>query len=225
MSVVITESRTEPTPVPVTFPVDSAARRSAPSRRSYAGLRRAERELVLGLIDRRPEAFDELDRGYRERVRRFALKRLRDPVEAEDVCQDVFLDVHRSIDTFEGRSSFTTWLFGIAHHQVHRRFRRRGRDHVSLESQAVEDLAVERPRMEQRVDAARALEDVARTLEEDVAPRHQEIFHLRYRDGLATRDIAEEIGRSNQSVKISLFRTRRTIEARSSALGELLAAS
>ncbi len=211
-------------------PCDPAARPNpiqpaeTPQRPTFAGLRPRERQLVLGLLDRSPDAFDAFDREYRERIRRFALKRLRDPVEAEDVCQDVFLDVHRSIATFEGRSSFTTWIFGIAHHQVHRRFRRRGRDHISLESQTVEDLAVERPRIEARVDAARTLAVLDRALEEDVSPRHRQIFHRRYRDGLATREIASEIGRSNQSVKISLFRTRRTLEARAHGLGELLEA-
>ena len=208
-----------PAPHPSTEPAGDGLRRP-----SFAGLRPKERQLVLALRERTPEAFEAFDREYRERIRRFALKRLRDPVEAEDVCQDVFLDVHRSIATFEGRSSFTTWVFGIAHHQVHRRFRRRGRDHVSLESQAVEDLAIEQPRIEARVDAARALDVLDRALEEDVAPRHRQIFHRRYRDGLATRDIASEIGRSNQSVKISLFRTRRALEARAPALGELLEA-
>jgi len=217
---------TRPSPessVPVVLP--TIDRGDRPCRPSFAGLRPKERTLVLGLREGRAEAFDTLDQEYRERIRRFALKRLRDPVESEDVCQDVFLDVHRSIASFEGRSSFTTWIFGIANHQVHRRFRRRGRDHISLESQLLEDLAVDRPRIEARVDAARVLDDLDRALESEVSARHREIFHRRYRDGLATREIASEIGRSNQSVKISLFRTRRALEAHAPTLGELLAAS
>lgn len=221
------QTRFDPVPpLPAAAPVQTADAATVPScGPSLAGLRPKERALVQGLLEGRPEAFEQLDRDYRERVRRFAVKRLRDAVEAEDVCQDVFLDIHRSISTFEGRSSFTTWLFGIAHHQVHRRFRRKGRDHVSLESQALEDLAVEVPRIEARLDAARALDDLDRALEQGVAPRHREIFHRRYRDGLATREIADEIGRSNQSVKISLFRTRRALEARAPMLSELLLAS
>jgi RNA polymerase sigma-70 factor (ECF subfamily) len=180
---------------------------------------------VLALRAGRVEAFETLDREYRDRVRRFAWKRLRDPSEAEDVCQDVFLDVHRSIGSFEGRSSFTTWLFGIAHHQVHRRFRRRGRDMISLEANGLEDKSAVHPRIEDRIDAARTLERLDHALERCIAPRHREIFHLRYRDGHATREIAEVIGRSNQSVKISLFRTRRTLEGASPVLGEQLVAS
>lgn len=217
-----TRSHPDPATAVVLPPIAPAA---PPRRPNFAGLRPKERALVLGLREGRADAFDTLDQEYRERLRRFALKRLRDPVESEDVCQDVFLDVHRSIASFEGRSSFTTWIFGIANHQVHRRFRRRGRDHISLEPHVLEDLAVERPRVEARVDAARVLADLDRALESEVSARHREIFHRRYRDGLATREIATEIGRSNQSVKISLFRTRRALEAHAPTLGALLAAS
>ena len=55
----------------------------------------------------------------------FAQKRLADATEAEDVAQDVFLALFRSIDRYEGRSSLLTWIFGIAHHEVCNRFRRR----------------------------------------------------------------------------------------------------
>ena len=211
--------------VPAAKAIASAGTGRPADRPRFAGLRPSERDLVLALRAGHPEAFETLDREYRERVRRFAWKRLRDPVEADDVCQDVFLDVHRSIRSFEGRSSFTTWLFGIANHQVHRRFRRRGRDTISLESQAIEEMVGEWPRIEERVDAVRALEQLDLALEQNVAPRHRAIFHLRYGAGRSTRDIANEVGRSNQSVKISLFRTRRTLEAASLNVGELLAAS
>lgn len=96
---------------------------------------------------------------------------------------------------------------------------------MSLESQMLEEIAVERPPIESSIDATRALADLDRALEAEVAPRHREIFQRRYRDGLATQEIASEIGRSNQSVKISLFRTRRVLETRAPALGAWLIAS
>jgi DNA-directed RNA polymerase specialized sigma24 family protein len=67
---------------------------------------------------------------------------------------------------------------------------------------------------DRRVDAARILEVCADTLEEDVSAAQQEIFDLYYGDNRPTRVIAEELGKSNQAVKISLFRTRRAMQAR-----------
>src|ERR1700686_2450633 len=48
------------------------------------------------------------------RVYRFALRVLRDRALSEDVVSDVFLEVWRSADQFEGRSAVSTWLLGIA---------------------------------------------------------------------------------------------------------------
>jgi RNA polymerase sigma-70 factor (ECF subfamily) len=198
---------------------------SEPTRtRSFAGLRPNERLLMDGLLVGDPETFATLDRLFRDRVLRFAIKRLRDPAEAEDVCQDVFLDIHRSIHSFEGRSSLLTWIFGIAHHQVCRRYRRRDRDAVALEPEAMERFPTQLPDPEDRVDAARAIETLDRALEDHIAPGHRAVFHLRYGENCPTRVIAERLGRSNQSVKISLFRTRRTLESVSPTLGEIFSA-
>ena len=49
----------------------------------------------------------------RVRVFRFALRILRDRPKAEDVSSDVFLDVWRQADRFEGRSGVLTWMLGI----------------------------------------------------------------------------------------------------------------
>ncbi len=54
----------------------------------------------------------------------------------------------------------------------------------------------------------------ADALDEDVSAAQREIFDLYYGESRPTRAIAEELGKSNQAVKISLFRTRRAMQAR-----------
>src|SRR5258706_13143529 len=92
------------------------------------------RDLALAARIRRGDqsAFAELHRLYHRRVLAFAQKRLGDATEAEDVAQDVFLALFRSIDRYEGRSSLLTWIFGIAHHQWCNRVRRRSVDAISF---------------------------------------------------------------------------------------------
>ena len=60
---------------------------------------------------------------------------------------------------------------------------------------------------------------VSDALDEDVSDAQREIFDLYYGDGRPTKVIADELGKSNQAVKISLFRTRRAMEARLEELG------
>ena len=59
------------------------------------------------------DAFRVLVERYQERAYGLALRVLRDQEWAEDVVQEAFLKVYRSLDRFEGRSSFYTWLYRI----------------------------------------------------------------------------------------------------------------
>jgi RNA polymerase sigma-70 factor (ECF subfamily) len=181
---------------------------------AVAERRRQDWELVGAILSGDAESFTRLHELYATRLYRFAVKRLGDATEAEDVVQDVFLEVHRCLGNWEGRSALLTWMFGIAYHQICRRFRRKTPIGVSLDQVEVSSPVSPEVPCDRRVDAARILEVCADTLEEDVSAAQQEIFDLYYGDNRPTRVIAEELGKSNQAVKISLFRTRRAMQAR-----------
>jgi RNA polymerase sigma-70 factor (ECF subfamily) len=59
------------------------------------------------------DAFRVLVERYQDRAYRLALRVLRDEEQARDVVQDGFLKVYRSLDRFEGRSGFYTWLYRV----------------------------------------------------------------------------------------------------------------
>ena len=63
-------------------------------------------------------------------VYRFVLRRLRDKALAEDVTSEVFLDVWRNADRFQGRSTVSTWILAIARHKAFSA--RPRRNHVRL---------------------------------------------------------------------------------------------
>ena len=187
--------------------------------------RRRDMKLVQSVVAGDPGAFDRLHAQYRDRVFAFALKRLRDAAEADDVCQDVFLQIFRCIDTFQGRSSLLTWIFGITHHQICRRLRKRRLETYSLDDADAFEVAGEAVPVERCLDAARALDDCGRLLEERVSESQREVFRLHYAENQSTRDIAEKLGKSRQAVKISLFRTRRTLSSEMESRGIPLTAA
>ena len=79
-----------------------------------------------------------------------------DPVEAEDVVQEVFLQVHRCLARFEGRSSLLSWMFGIGHHPMCRRFRSRTPlSMASLHDEEGVEIAAPPIDMERQIGAAR----------------------------------------------------------------------
>lgn len=73
-----------------------------------------ESRFLARLVAREERAFTELILLYEQRVYRLVLRLLRDPEEAREVAQEAFLQVFRSIETFRGESTLSTWLFRIA---------------------------------------------------------------------------------------------------------------
>jgi RNA polymerase sigma-70 factor, ECF subfamily len=187
-----------------------------------------ERDLALAARVRRGDqsAFAELYRLYHRRVLAFACKRLGDSCEAEDVAQDVFLGLFRSIDRYEGRSSLLTWIFGIAHHEVCNRFRRRSVEAVAFGDEAHEVAAAApaaAPAADEVIDASRVLRRCAETLERSVSPAQCKIFALRYGEARSVEAIAHETGRSAGAVRIGLLRSRRALDTQVAEVEELLA--
>ena len=72
-------------------------------------------------------AFAELVDKYKQPVMNFIFRRLRDETEAEDLAQNVFLQVYKSRGRYKQTAKFSTWLFTIAHNLTLNELRRRSR--------------------------------------------------------------------------------------------------
>jgi RNA polymerase sigma-70 factor (ECF subfamily) len=123
--------------------------------------------------------------------------------EREDVVQDVFMVVHRRFPTFEGRSSITSWLYGIVRGVVwnrNRRVQRRGRLLRLLEPPpAVADPISD-------ADMADAFERGLTRL----SPEQREIFALAEVEGLSGREIADALELNVNTVFTRLRAARRS---------------
>ncbi len=170
----------------------------------------------------RADDVEDLYRRYHRRVIAFARRRLGDATEAEDVAQDVFLQLHRSIDRYQGRSSVLSWILGIAHHEVCNRFRRRSLERDAFDDQALE-VAGAAPPCDRAIDAASALRRCAETLARSASPAQGRIFAMRYAEARSIEAIASEMGRTAGAVRIALLRARRAIAAAVPEVEDLLA--
>ena len=207
-----------PTPLPRSPVLVRPHMRRAPSRVGRFDDRELATAMQAGILD----AFGTAYERYAGRVYAFALRRLGDPAEAEDVCQDVFVEITRSIRKFEGRSALSTWILGIASHEVADRRHRSHRDWASLED--AEDLPIlarEAP-VDDQVHSARLLGRCFEVLDREIGPAHRQIFQLHVRGARDMASIAASVGKSRQAVKISLFRTRQHLGDRVAGLRELM---
>lgn len=152
-------------------------------------------DLVRGLKEGRPGAFERLVRDYGDRIYRFA-RRLAGVSGAEDVVQEVFLRVHRSIRAYRPGGRFEAWLFRIANNVCIDLARRR-RPEVRME-----DLGDSAPgerfpscssgpvEILEEAERRRALLEAVGRL-----PLEQrQVFLLREEGGLSFREIADATG-------------------------------
>jgi len=170
----------------------------------------SDQRLVQAIRSGDSSAFEELYRAHFRRIYNFSLRKLGNPSEAEDVTQEVFAAVFTCLDRFEGKSELVVWIYGITRNILNNRLRRRG----GVRLLSLEDIPPEAtPRElgpESRVSARQTLQRVERAVEE--LPKEQRrILELRHAQRLPIRRIAELTHRSEDAVKSSLYRARRSL--------------
>src|ERR1700737_1279442 len=93
-------------------------------------------------------AFETLYQLHSRRVYSLCLRMLNDPVEAEDLTQEAFLQLFRKIHTFRGESAFSSWLYRLTANVVLMRFRKKKLVITSLDETASGDNETSRPAIE-----------------------------------------------------------------------------
>ena len=193
-----------------------------PSRHSGAKPWDSDSELVAQIMSGSREHFNLLYESYFPRVYRFALKRLGDSGEAEDVAQEVFMTLITALGSYKGESALLVWIFGVTRNKVNRRFRRPRPRLEPLEEGGALDIQGYEPATDDTVDARRLLGRCERVIAEDLTPLQRRIFHLKHLRQQPIRSIANALGKSEDAVKANLYRMRRAISAGTPGLDGLL---
>ncbi len=183
----------------------------APSETRSSVAPERDRVLVAHILAGSRQHFDELYASYFRRVYHFALKRLRDPSEAEDVAQEVFETVFRALPAYRGDSSLLVWIFGITRNKVNRRFRGSRPRIESLDDARADALASDAAPTDATVDARRMLDRCDEVVSDRLTPLQRRIFHLKHLRRQPIRAIAEALGKSEDAIKANLYRMRRAL--------------
>lgn len=185
-----------------------------------------DEDLVRRCRDGEEDAFSELYRRYRCRVLSAAYRILRDPQDAQDATQEIFLKVHRALLRWEpGRSRLSTWLYRLASNHAVDRWRVQSRRRYTFAAGEREFTAhsplwaagrVETPHdlLERKETAGRLQRCV------DLLPMLQRrVFILRHWHGLRLYEIARREGLHLGTVKSLLSRATHTVRRRLSRSG------
>ncbi|MEO8699821.1 MAG: sigma-70 family RNA polymerase sigma factor [Kofleriaceae bacterium] len=176
-----------------------------------------ERSLLRRLRDRDERAFRELLEGHRDRVYNITYRMLGNRAEAEDVAQEVFITVFKTIDTFREESKFSTWLYRVTVNHCKNRIkylaRRHDRDRDELDEMsgtvngATDGAPARAPQPDRALEGTQMealLRDAILTLDEE----HREVVVLRDIEDLSIEEICEITKLPDGTVKSRLHRAR-----------------
>jgi RNA polymerase sigma-70 factor, ECF subfamily len=150
------------------------------------------------------------------RVFRFALRLVRNEQIAEDLISEVFFDVWRQANKFEGRSAVGTWLLAITRFKALSALRKRKDAELDDEAAAaIEDTSDDPEVTVQKKDTGEAL----RTCLTALSPEHREIVDLVYYHEKSVEEVAEIVGIPENTVKTRLFYARKKLAALLKAAG------
>lgn len=155
-------------------------------------------------------AFAELFRRHRSDVARLVFRMLGPSADAEDVVQEVFLQVHKSLGEFRGQAKFTTWLHRVTVNVV-LMVRRAARSRPVFSGEPLADHEPDR-RLLPDEDAARRQRLAAfRKLLDRLPEKKRTVFVLHELEGMAPADISEIVDAPVLTVRTRLFYARREL--------------
>ncbi len=152
-------------------------------------------------------AFEEVYNRHHRRVYAICLRMLKNVTEAEDLTQDVFIQLYRKIGSFRGDSAFTTWLHRLTVNQVLMHFRKRNVKYEKTTEEGEAPIQIvggtENPRKMPVVDKI-ALENAI----EQLPPGYKNVFILHDIEGYEHEEVARILGCSVGTSKSQLHKAR-----------------
>jgi RNA polymerase sigma-70 factor (ECF subfamily) len=142
------------------------------------------------------------------RVYRFILRIVKSQTIAEDLISEVFLDVWRQADRFNGHSAVSTWLLAIARFKALSALRRRTEDQLDDDTAAtIEDLSDGPEVMVQK----KVNGEILQQLLAELSPEHRMIIDLVYYHEKSVEEVAEIAGIPENTVKTRMFYARKRL--------------
>ena len=149
------------------------------------------------------DAFEELVRRHRAKLFRFLTTYVGNSSDAEDIVQDTFVRAYQALDRYDPNQSFTTWLFVIGRRLAANERRRLGR--LRKRQGELQAELTESPVFPS--DAVGLWGQVKNLLSETAYAT----VWLHYGEDCPVKEIAQILGKTRTSVKVTLFRARRIL--------------
>jgi len=146
---------------------------------------------------------------HRDMVYTIALRIVRNHHDAEEIAQDAFLKVYRSLDSFKQQSKFTTWLYRIVYNTAISKVRKKKYETTAIDEAMIENYSVDEVHSQvQGLDEEEQKMLIDATL--DKLPEEEStLISLYYLSECSVDEISQITGLTLSNVKVKLHRTRK----------------
>jgi len=194
---------------------------SSKSSKEQARKLEAEEDRVLILQAKAGDsgAFRRLVERHQRRAFAIAIGLVRDEDDAREIVQEAFLRVHRGLSSFEGGSSFFTWLYRIVSNLAIDAMRKPSRRESESLDPELGDDGVDQPFLS-RLEGADPLDvvrrgEIRRRIEQalrELPPYHRGVILMRELEGMSYEEMAEAMGVSKGTIMSRLFHARKKLQ-------------
>lgn len=167
------------------------------------------------------EAFRQLVEKYKDAILNICYGYLRNRTDAEDLAQDVFVEVYHSIESFRENSSLYTWIYRIAITKCldELRYRKRLKRRAWYKSRQwdeetepeIDELDGQYPDPQDDLEQQQRIEYIQRALEK-LPETQREAFTLVHFDGLSYKETAKAMGKTNSAVESLVHRAKQNLK-------------
>lgn len=174
-------------------------------------------EQLLKVANGDRQAIGVLYQRHHKRVFHFVRRFVSDAAAAEDLTNDIFIEVWRKAPSYEGRSKVSSWLLGVARYKALSEVRKRKPAHAQSEHilDTLEDDADDPEMVTQKRDKSAAIKRCIQTLSQD----HRVILELIYYHEKSIEEVAEILDIPKNTVKTRTFHARKHLSAAMTAQG------
>ena len=176
-----------------------------------------EKELVERFQNGEQEVFNELVNRYHGKIYNLVYKYVSNSETAKDLSQEIFIKAYRALPNFKRQSAFYSWLYRIAVNLCIDFIRQQKRG----QTLSFEDLPAGgsdeptlndvNPLPPDQIETKELGQIIGQAVQQ-LPPKQQHVFNLRYHDGLQLKEIAAQLDRSEGTIKAHLHHAHKRLQ-------------
>ncbi|HMC01482.1 MAG TPA: RNA polymerase sigma factor [Flavobacteriaceae bacterium] len=179
---------------------------------SYTKMTTTNEQLLINqIINGDTKSFSVLVNRYKDLVFSLALRMLKNREEAEEVSQDAFIKIYKSLHKFKGDSKLSTWIYKIVYNSCLDRLKQYKKNYVNV---PIDEFTENKVKTLDNALVRMIDEDRKQTIQECINELPGDegfLLTLYYFEEHSLEDISKIIGLTANNVKVKLFRSRKKL--------------